>query len=184
MINIKNIFFIGNNIVYLNEPYKIKYLDFIKPGKGNSFIRTKIKNLITKKIIEKNFKSFNNIKKANIFIDKYEYIYKFKNNWFFINKKNFNQIFLNEKIILKNKYLICNNNIYNIVFWNKKPIDINIPKYIIIKVNLIKNNIEKKIKNKIAILSTGLEINVPNFINSGNLIKINTKLKCYISRIK
>ncbi len=185
MINIKSIFFLGNNIIYLNEPYKIEFLDFINPGKGNSFIRTKIRNLINNKLIDKNFKSFNNIKKANIFIDKYVYIYEFKNNWFFINNNNYNEIILNKNIILKYKYWIYVNNIYDIIFWNKIPISINIPKYIYIKVIYITNNKEKKrSKNNIAILSTGLKIKVPNFINCGDLIKINTKYRFYISRYK
>ncbi len=182
MVNIKNIFFLGSNIVYLNEPYKIEFLSFIKPGKGNSFIRTKIRNLISNRLIKKNFKLFNNIKKANIFIDKYNFIYKFKNNWYFININNYKQIILDEKIILKYKYWIYINNIYNIIFWNNLPIDINIPKYVNIKVNYILN--KKNKKNNIAILNTGLKLKIPQFINCGDLIKINTKLKCYISRNK
>ncbi len=182
MINIKSIFFLGSNIIYLNEPHRIEFLSFIKPGKGGSFIRTKIRNLINNKLFTKNFKLFNNIKKANIFIDSYSYIYKFKNNWFFINNNDYRQIFLGENIILKYKNWIYFNNTYDIVFWNNKPIDINIPKYVNIKVNYILNKKDKK--NKIAILNTGLKLKIPQFINCGDLIKINTKLKCYISRCK
>ncbi len=182
MANIKNIFFLGSKIIYLNEPHKIEFLSFIKPGKGSSFIRTKIRNLINNKLFNKNFKLFNNIKKANIFIDSYNYIYEFKNNWFFINNNNHKQIILNKNIILKYKNWIYFNNIYDIVFWNNKPIDINIPKYINIKVNYILN--KKNKKNNIAVLNTGLKLKIPQFINCGDLIKINTKLKCYISRCK
>ncbi len=181
MINIKNVFFLGNNIIYLNKPYKIEFLSFIKPGKGNSFIKTKLRNLINNKLINKNFKLFNNIKKANIFIDNYNYIYKLKDNWFFINKNNYNQIFLNKKRILRYIDFIYINNTYNIIFWNNKPIKIIIPKYIYIKVKNILNKKDKN--NKIVILNNNLKIKIPKFINYGDLIKINTKLKCYVSRL-
>ncbi len=183
--NIKNIFYIGNKIIYSNEPYIIEFVDFIHPGKGRSFIRTKIKNLINDKLINKNFKYNNNIKKANIYIDNYNYLYNYKDIWYFININNLSQININNNIIIKNKSFICINNIYKIIFWNNKPIKIIIPKYInikVIKTSFILNR-NNNTNNKIAYLSTGLIIKVPLFINKGNLIKINTVLNSYILRI-
>ncbi len=184
-MNLKNIFFIGNNIIYLNEPYKIEFIDFIKPGKGHKFIRTKIRNWITDKLITKTFKFFNNIRKANIYIDEYIYIYNFKNNWYFLNKYNYNQIFLSKDIIKKYIFLIYDNNFYKIVFWNNNPIKIILPKYIVLKV--IGVDINKKNSSifnvKYVKLITGIKIKVPNFINIGDFIKIDTKSFTYKSRI-
>ncbi len=184
-MNLKEIFFIGNNIIYSNEPYKIEFVDFIKPGKGHKFIRTKIRNWITNKLIIKTFKFFNNIKKANIYIEKYLYIYNFKDNWYFLNKYNYNQIFLSKKIVEKYVFLIYINNFYKIVFWNNYPINILLPKYVILKVIEIdinkKNNFSSNIKY--VKLITGFKIKVPNFINVGDFIKVNTKYFSYQSRV-
>ncbi len=184
-MNIKNIFFIGSNIIYLNEPYKIEFIDFIKPGKGHKFIRTKMRNWITNKLIIKTFKFINYIKKADIYIDDFFYIYNFKNNWYFLNKYNCIEIFLHKKIIEKYIFLIYKNNFYKIVFWNKKPIRILIPKYIILKVIDMENlKINSSVSNfKYVKLITGKKIKVPNFINIGDYIKINTKYFTYKSRI-
>ncbi len=184
-MNLKDIFFIGGNIVYLNEPYNIKFIDFIKPGKGHKFIRTKIKNWITNKLITKTFKFINNIKKANIYVDDYIYIYSFKNNWYFLNKYNYSEIFLNKNLIEKYIFFIYKKNFYKIIFWNGKPINIIIPDYITLKVIDIdnyKNNVS--ISNfKYVKLITGIKIKVPNFINVGDYIKINSKYFTYKSRV-
>ncbi len=185
-MNPKDIFFIGNNIIYLNEPYKIEFVDFIKPGKGHKFIRTKIRNWITNKLIIKTFKFFSKIKKADIYIDNYIYIYNYKNNWYFLNKYNFNQIFLSKNLIKKYIYLIYKNNVYNIVFWNKNPIRVIFPKYINLKVVKVYDNKKcNSISNfRYVKLITGIKIKVPNFINVGNLIKIDSKFFIYKSRVK
>ncbi len=184
-MNIKEIFFIGNNIMYLNEPYKIKFIDFINPGKGRSFIRTKILNLINNKLIKKNFKFTDNIKNADIFIDDYIYLYNNNKIWCFINNLNYNQIFLDKKLLFINKKWICKNNIYKIMFWNNKPIKIILPKYILIKVindNICIKNMSFKNNFKYVKLSTGVNIKVPIFVNKGDLLKVNPKFKIYISR--
>ncbi len=186
MINIKNIFFIGNNILYLNEPYKIEFVEFIKPGKGKSFIRTKIRNLLNNKLIDKNFKFINNIK--NAFVYKYNYLYLYNDNkiWCFINKEIYNIIFLNKKIISSCIKWICKNNIYKIIFWNNNPIKIILPKFIIIKVidesNFIKKSSSKNnLKN--VTLHNGINLKVPFFINKGDFIKVDPRLGIYISRL-
>ncbi len=184
-MNLKDIFFIGNNIIYLNEPHKIKFIDFIKPGKGHKFIRTKMRNWITNKLIIKTFKFINNIKKADIYIDNYIYIYNFKDNWYFLNQHNYNEIFLNKNLIKEYIFLICRNNFYKIVFWNNKPIKIIVPKYVILKViKIVSNRKDTFISNfKYVKLITGIKIKVPSFINIGDYIKINSKYFTYKSRV-
>ncbi len=185
-MNVKDIFFIGSNIIYLKEPYKIEFIEFIKPGKGHKFIRTKIRNWINNKLITKTFKFFSKIRKADIRIDDYIYIYNYKNNWYFLNKYNYSQIWLPENLIKDYILWIYKDNIYNIVFWNKKPIRIILPENItlkVIEVDINKNN--NSLSNlKYVKLITGIKIKVPNFINVGDIIKINSKFYSYKSRIK
>ncbi len=179
MVNIKNNLFIGNKIIYLNEPYLIEFVEFIKPGKCKPFVRLKIRNLINFKLIDKTFKFLNNIKIANIFYYKYNFIYKTKENFYFINK-NFKQIVIDKKIISNNKYFLHNNNKYNIIFWNNKPINVIIPNIINVKVYSIISN--KNNKLNLVKLYNNLIIKVPYFIKKNDWIKININ-KIYISRL-
>ncbi len=181
----RNIFYNGNNIVYINEPYNIEFVDFIKPGKGKPFVRVKIRNLINGKLVVKNFKSINNLKKANILSIEYIYIYNDNKFWYFINKYNFDQIFLDEILLNKNIKWLQKNNIYNILFWNNKPINIKIPNFIYVKVvdfifNIKGNTIKNS--NKKALLKNGNYIDVPLFVKKGDIIKVDTRKKKYISR--
>ncbi len=180
MINIKNNLVIGSKIIYLNEPYIIEFVEFIKPGKCKPFVRLKIRNLKNFKLIEKTFKYLNNIKIANIFYCDCNYIYNIKNDFYFLDT-NFNQIVLNKKIINNNIKYLHINNIYNIIFWNNSPINLIIPKILNVKVCSVDlYNNENKLS--LAKLYNNLIIKVPFFIKSGDWIKINTINNIYISR--
>ncbi len=187
MSNIKNNLSLGNKIIYLNEPYNIEFIEFIKPGKCKPFIRIRMKNLINFKTIYKTFKNFTNIKIANIYIYKYKYINNINNNFYFLNIENNKKIILNKKNINSKVKWLCNSNLYNIIFWNNNIINVIIPKILKIKViytdKLYKNNNSFFNNNKLAKLENGIKIKVPLFIKSGDYIKINTELESYISRI-
>ncbi|WGH25353.1 MAG: elongation factor P [Candidatus Shikimatogenerans bostrichidophilus] len=165
-----------------------KIMDFlhVNPGKGNAFVRTIIKNLQNGNIIKKNFFPGTKINKIEIVSKHYIFLYKKNQNFYFINKKNFNQInlysdFIGDKIMfLKNNDEVIINFIKN----NNFPLSLKINKYVILKV--IKNKIEIKgnKKYKKSILETGLSIYTPLFIKIGDYIKINTATKQYIERIK
>ncbi len=183
----KNFFYINKKIVYANNPYKIEFVDFIKPGKGKPFIRTKLRNLITKKLISKTFKFIeNNVSSANIVSTEYFFIFKQRDRWCFLNTKTLHQIYLDTVIIGNNnsKWLSVNNK-YKILFWNNKPIDILIPNYIILKVVDTSLNYQGNVVNntKYAVLNTGLCVKVPLFIKKGFFIKIDVRNNRYISKI-
>ncbi len=184
MVNIKNNLFVGNKIIYLNEPYNIEFVDFIKPGKGKPFVRIKIRNLINLKLIDKTFKFLKNIKIANIYNYNCNYIYFNNKSLYFLNLINLEQVVLTKDLIGNKIIWLYKNNIYNIIFWNNIPINLIIPKIIKIKVIftdfIINKNTNKKYK--LAKLINGVYIKVPFFINIGDLIKVNTYKKLYISR--
>ncbi|WGH26611.1 MAG: elongation factor P [Candidatus Shikimatogenerans bostrichidophilus] len=168
-----------------NKYYKIINFLHVKPGKGNAFVRTKIKNLKNGNIIINNFTSGNKIDKIEIISKHYIFIYKNKEKFYFINKNNYNQIFLSENFIGRKKKFLKENDNVIINFLKKKniPLSLKIKKYIYLKVkktNIIKgNNINKK-----TFLENGINIYTPSFIKEGDIIKINTKTEKYIERLK
>ncbi|WGH26080.1 MAG: elongation factor P [Candidatus Shikimatogenerans bostrichidophilus] len=177
-----------------NKYYKIIYFLHVKPGKGNAFVRTKIKNLHNGNIIKNNFSSGVKINKIEIKSINYIFLYKKNNNFFFINKINYNQIILSKDFIGKKKIKFLKENVNVIInFINEYKNNINIPlslkinKYIYLKVkntkNIIKGNTINKIYKK-SILENNIIIYTPLFIKKGDIIKINTTNNKYIERVK
>ncbi|QJC33259.1 elongation factor P [Enterobacteriaceae endosymbiont of Donacia clavipes] len=189
MINYcSNNFRIGMKFIFSNQPYIIENNEFVKPGKGQSFVRIKMRNLINEKLIDKTFKSTDTLNTADILEKKLIYLYSEKEDFFyFMNKKNFEQILIDKKVIKnKKKWLISQFN-YNITFWNQLPIFLTLPNFINLKVintNLMSKKGETINNNKLAVLSNKEVIKVPNFIKIGDIIKIDIRKKKYISRIK
>lgn len=176
----------GLKIIENNEPYYIENSEFIKPGKGQAFVRVKLRKLKDGKLIEKTFKSTYHVKSANILDINAVYLYNDNKIWYFMNENNFEQIIIKKQIILnKIKWLISKTK-YTITLWNNKAISINIPNFINLTVIDTESNKNKNInKNtKIAKLNNGIKIKIPLFIKNGNIIKIDTRNEKYISRVK
>ncbi|BAO66324.1 elongation factor P [Candidatus Karelsulcia muelleri] len=178
----------GLCIIFNNEIYKIIEFLHVKPGKGPAFIRTKLKNFITGRIIENNFISGHKIKEINLEYKIYIFLYKNKINYYFMNIKDYNQISIEKKYIKKYKFLKSGQEVIIIYKENNKtPFYVKIPSKVILKV--IDTEIALKgdtvtNTNKYVKLETGLIIQVPLFINIGDNIKINTENSMYIERIK
>ncbi|QJC34863.1 elongation factor P [Enterobacteriaceae endosymbiont of Donacia piscatrix] len=188
MINyFSNNFKIGMKFIFLNQPYIIENSEFVKPGKGQSFVRIKMRNLITEKLIDKTFKSTYNLNNADILEKKLKYLYNEKNNfYYFMYKSNFEQIMISNKVIKNKKKWLIPQYDYIITFWNQLPIFLTLPNFI--KLKVINTDFVLKgdaiINNKQATISNGELIKVPSFIKIGDLIKIDIRRKKYVSRSK
>ncbi|WGH24802.1 MAG: elongation factor P [Candidatus Shikimatogenerans bostrichidophilus] len=186
-----NISKIKKGIYFKNKNNFYKIIDFlhVKPGKGNAFLRTKIKNIKNGNIIKYIIPCGAKINKINIISKYYTYLYKEKKEYYLINKSNYNLISLSKNFFNKYSMLIKKNDIIEIIFNkdNNEPLFCKYKKYVILKVvnseSVIKGN-TKKNKYKKSILETGLSIYTPLFIKIGDYIKINTKTLKYIERIK
>lgn len=181
-----NNFYTGLKIIINKIPFYIIENEFIKPGKGQSFNRVKLRNLISHKVIEKTFRPSEFFETANVMDLEMQYIYKSKDTYFFINNENYEQYEINEKIIGANKTWLKESNNYIITLWNNRAISLNPPNFIILKVVETSSDLKNDSLsgNKSAELETGAVIKVPFFIKNGELIKVNTKLSQYVARIK
>lgn len=185
-MSIKNLK-VGTKIIIKNEPYNIENIEFVNPGKGKSFIRIKLRNLLNKKIIKKNYKNYENLEIADILDIKCFFIYKDKNFYYFMNSINFEHIKVSKKIIKNKRFWIKLKTECNIIMWNNFPIDINIPNFInLLVTKTIKEKKKYSISNntKYACLGNNLNIKVPLFIKKNDIIKIDTRSIKYIARVK
>ncbi|BGI51262.1 MAG: elongation factor P [Buchnera aphidicola (Ceratovacuna japonica)] len=174
----------GLKVVFNNIPFNIENSEFVKPGKGQTFVRVKMRNLINNKLIEKTFRSNENLKIADIENIRVSFLYRSEDTFYFINLKNHDEISI-EKKILKNvsKFIIHREKYFGLV-WNKKLISVSPENFINLKVIGFDQFSENKsnYKNKLAILKTRLKIFVPSFIKINDIIKIDTRSHKYVSR--
>ncbi|CAL4317839.1 Elongation factor P [Buchnera aphidicola (Neophyllaphis podocarpi)] len=182
-----NDFYVGLKIIFNDKPHVIEYNQFVKPGKGQAFSRVKMRNLITKKLIEKTLKSIDSFKSANILDITVTYLYNNTKNWFFFNKETFDQISIEKEIVGKSKIWLIKQNDCCVTLWNNSPISITPNKFVYLKIvntnSVFKNNTISS-NSKLATLSNGVIIKVPSFIENGHIIKVNTISEEYVSRMK
>ena len=178
----------GLCIKYNNDLWKIESFQHVKPGKGPAFVRTKIRNLNTGRILENTFTAGVKIETIRIENRSSQFLYKSSDLYHFMDQKTFEQIQIPENLINAPKYL-KEGNIAEIIFYTEedRPISCNLPSNVILEIK----NTEPGVKGntatnatKPAITETGAKINVPLFINEGDKIKIDTAKKSYIERIK
>lgn len=179
-------FSIGNKVIFAQKPYLIESSDFIKPGKGQAFNRVKMRCLLDNTLIEKIFKSTDSLEQANIEETKLHYLYHDKQFYYFMHQKNFNHYLVDNKIIGNNYKWLIENDICRVVLWNNNPIQVFPPKFVKIKIISTNSNFKGNTINKntkLAKLITGAVIKVPLFLKNGEIIKVNTILEQYVSRV-
>ena len=168
------------------EPYTIVDFQHVKPGKGNQFTRTKLKNLITGSNLERTFKSGEKFTTPDVEYKDMTFLYNDEEGFHFMNQESFEQVRLNqEDIEPKNLYLLENQSV-TMLFFNEKAIDIDIPKSVVLTVaqtnpgfkgNTVTNTF------KPATMETGCVVQVPLHISEGDRIKVDTQEGKYLERV-
>ena len=178
----------GLCIRYSNDIYKIIEFLHVKPGKGPAFVRTKLKSVSTGKVVDNTFTAGHKIDDVRVENRKYQFLYKDGETYHFMNNEDYNQIevdksqiesdlFLKEGLIVT---IIVNSENSNIL-------SVEMPQNVVLEVVSsepgVKGNTATN-ATKSAKLETGAIINVPLFINEGDLIKVDTDKGVYLERMK
>ena len=180
---------IKNGAVLLENGKRMKVLEFlhVKPGKGNAFVRTKLRDLQTGKIIEKRFNSGAKIELIRIEAKEMQYLYKDTYNHVFMDNQTYDQInILNEIIGDKINYIKAGQNV-DILFDDQLIIDIRLPAHVHLEVISTEPGEKGNTATgatKPAILETNYSLNVPLFIDNGDILKVDTRSGEYIERTK
>ena len=175
----------GMTINYEDTLYEVLYFQHVKPGKGSAFVRTKLRNLDNNSIIEKTFRAGEKIEKAILETKKMQYLYR-DEHYHFMDIKTYEQMSLSENQVRENKKFLLENIDVSVTFYKGEAISIELP--VAIEAKIIKT--EPGVKGdtvsttfKPAEIETGAKIQVPLFINEGDIIKIDTRTGAYITRI-
>ena len=166
--------------------YRVVEFQHVKPGKGSAFVRTKIKNVITGSVLEKTFNPSEKFQSAEIEKREMQYLYADGDLYYFMDNETYEQMPLNKEQIGESlKYLKENMNV-KILSYKGNVFSIEPPMFIELKVTYTEPGFAGNTattSGKPATLENGLEINVPMFVNIGDVIKIDTRTGEYLERI-
>ena len=180
---------IRNNAVLLHKGKRMKVLEFqhVKPGKGGAFVRTKLKDIQTGKIIDETFNAGARIEIIRVEVKPMQYLYNDGDFFIFMDNKTYDQITVSESIINRRKdFLVAGMNV-DLLFDGQEILDVRIPAHIVLQVTDTEPGFKGNTATgatKPATLETGFIIQVPLFVSSDDKIKIDTRTGQYIERAK
>lgn len=179
----------GLCIEFNNDLYTIVQFQHVKPGKGPAFVRTKLKNLRTGKVIDNTFSSGHKISTARIERRPYQFLYKDDMGYNFMHNETFEQISL-QKEMLPSPELMKEGQNVEIVYHaeTETALSCDLPPFVILEVTYTEPGVRGDTTSTSALkpaeLETGAKLNVPLFINTGDKIKVDTRDQSYSERVK
>ncbi len=178
----------GLCIIFNNDTYKIVEFQHVKPGKGPAFVRTKLKSLTSGKVVDNTFSAGHKIEEVRVETRKYQYLYPEGDMYHFMNIVDYNQITLPKETIDAVELLKEGETVTVIVRASDEvPLAVDMPSSVVLEVTHTEPGVKGNTATnatKPATVETGAKVNVPLFINEGDLIKIETEKGAYMERVK
>jgi elongation factor P len=171
-----------------NDLYVIVEFQHVKPGKGAAFVRTKLRNIKTGKILDNTFNAGEKVTTARVEKREYQYLYQDDSGYNFMDNETFEQIVLNEAMVPLADLMKEGSNVDILVHSETEtPLTVEMPAYVELRISYTEPGIKGDSANnslKPAEVETGAKIKVPLFIENDELIRVNTTTYEYDSRVK
>ena len=177
----------GLKIEINGEPYIIVQFNFVKPGKGKALYKCKLKNMLSGVIFDQTFRSSEKFKEADLEEQEMEYLYSDGNNYCFMNTSTYDQEFLSEDQVGDLLKFLKENTVCNVLFFDGRAIGISLPNFVnlrVVKTDPWVKGDTAAGSTKPAILETDYVVQVPPFVEKGELVKIDTRTGEYVERVK
>lgn len=182
-----NEFRAGMKIEMEGQPYTIITNEFVKPGKGQSFNRVRIKHLMTGRVIERTLKSGDKVDVADVVESNMRLLYKEGEDAVFMDEVSFEQIPIPLKNIGDTAQWLIEDLLYGIVFYKGIPVTVEPPTFMEMKITETapgdRGNTASGRVLKPAVTQSGAKIQVPIFVEEGEIVKIDTRTGEYVSRV-
>ena len=168
----------GMVIKYKNGLYKIIDFLHVKPGKGGAFVRTTLKNIFTGQQIENTFRAGEKIEEVRIVARQMQYLYAENELYYFMNNDTYEQIPVPKEVLGDSLQFLKENQQVKLLFNEDRPIDSEMPIHVELEVTKTDPGLRGDTATggtKPATIETGYSVQVPLFINEGDIIKIDTR---------
>ncbi len=176
----------GIKIEIDGEPFEVLDFQHVKPGKGSAFTRTTIKSLTTGRQLQPTFKSGEKVGRPDIEEKEMQFLYAQGEEYHFMEQKTFEQTFVTAAVMGEAKNFMKENINCSVLFFNGKALGVTLPNSVELKVVKCDPGVRGDTVSgaqKPATLETGYQVNVPLFINEGDVLKIDTRDGKYLTRV-
>lgn len=169
-----------------NKLFKVESSVKVTVPKGTPFIKAKMKDLETNKIVEKNFKLDQSIKEVSLISRPLEYLYMEGKDYLFLDVDSLEQVLVPNQVVEARSNYLKEGVEVAASFYGENIFAVELPQFIELMVS--KTEDEQGVAanagaNKIAVLETGARIEVPSFIEAGDIVKVDTRIDEYIQRV-
>ena len=158
----------------------------VKPGKGGAFVRTKMKNLMTGKVVDKTYNAGTKIDIINVDRRDFQYLYNDGNEYVFMDKDNYEQLPVSAAVVGDAKNYMLENQDVQIALHEGSPLYVELPATVVLEITYTEPGLQGDRStggNKPATVETGLEIQVPLFLEIGTKVKVDTRDGSYQGRV-
>lgn len=176
----------GMSIEVDGEVFIIVEFQHVKPGKGQAFVRTKLKNLRTGNVIARNFRADEDVEEAYLERREVEYLYNDGDNFYFMDTQNYEQISFSKQEVENALPYLKENMVIVVFFYQNKPLSVEPPIFVELEVTETEPGVKGDTVSggtKPARLETGLVLQVPLFVEKGDKVKVDTRNGKYVSRV-
>jgi elongation factor P len=158
----------------------------VKPGKGGAFVRTKLKNVLSGKVVDKTFNAGVKVETANVDKREMQYLYQDGDSYVFMDTSTYDQIPVTNAVIGNAVDYLLENNNATIAMHEGNPLYVELPASVELEITFTEPGLQGDRSSggtKPATLETGAEIQVPLFVDSGTRVKVDTRDGSYLGRV-
>ncbi len=169
------------------DPWVVVDFQFVKPGKGTAFTRVRLKNLKTGQALDRTFKTGEKLEECDLEEHKAQYLYCDTQNYYFMEQENFEQILISGEVLGDCRKFLIENMQVTILLYEGAPLNVELQTFIEAEITYTEPGMKGDTATggtKPAQIMTGAEIQVPLFINLGDVIKVDTRDGSYVERVK
>jgi elongation factor P len=176
----------GLKIELDGNPFVITYFQHVKPGKGGAFVRTKVRNLLNGKVLERTFRSGERCEEPDVREERMQYLYREGDDLVFMNTTSYEQSPVPASVVGDAVNFLQENAEVEVLFWKGAPVNIEIPSFV--EAEVVKSDPGLKGDtssgaSKPATIATGATVSVPLFIKEGDIIRVDTRTREYVERV-
>ncbi len=168
------------------EYWVIQEFLHVKPGKGGAFVRTKIKNLLTGQVKDHTFRGGEKIDEVRVVRQNFQYLYESGGIYYMMDKSTYEQLELSESMVGDARPYLKENIDVEILMDGQKPLTIELPNFVELTVTKTDPGVRGDTAqggSKPATLETGLTVQVPLFVDEGDVLRVDTRTGKYVTRV-
>ncbi len=177
----------GVKIMMDGQPYVVIDFQFVKPGKGQAFTRTKMKNLLTGGTLERNIRSGEKLEPADVEERSMQFIYPDGDGFVFMSQQSGDQVTVSAEAVGDDADFLIDGTEVSVTIYKGNPVSVLLPPHITVQITESEPGVKGDTATNVtknAKIVTGATVQVPLFISEGDWVKIDTRSRSYIERVK